>query len=846
MRKTTQALLAIVMALCMSVGVKAANYAWPAGHEGVMLQAFYWDSYSDTKWTNLTSQADELSQYFNLIWVPNSGRSAGSPTMGYMPVYWFTNHNSSFGSEAEIRNLISTYKAKGTGVIMDVVINHRAGVNDWADFPTETWNGQTWSIGLDGICSNDNLAGSGHGTPTGARDTGESFDGCRDLDHTNANVQNNCKNYCKFLIDDMGYAGFRLDMVKGYSGQYTKMYNEYAKPTYCVGEYWDGSYDAVASWIESTGKQSAAFDFPFKYAVNEAFSSGDMTKLVWLAEYKTPQPAGMIHHWYQQYAVTFIDNHDTYRDDWNKFNGNVVAANAFMLCSPGTPCVFLPHYKQNKAAIQTLINIRNSVGVSNTSAVTVLKSTNNCYMAEVTGSKGKLVVKVGSAMDSPDGYTNSDIKASGTDYCVWTKVNVQGGTTQGTTTTTGTAPSNLYLMGHISQGAWKTNCGVAMKKNGNKFTASSVTIVDGDEGEGRGYFSFVTALGSTGASSEWDEVINANDRYGATTKDAPISVGGSAAMKVFSAGIDASSANSWAIAPGTYDITADFDKMTISVVNAGQGGQQVDPEPEPETPSDKVYVYCDGHWNNVHAYIYNEGATVTENASWPGVAMTRDAATGYYKLQVPDNLKASCRVIFNTGVDGTDRYPADMEPGLPIAGKSMVYHIASNVWEEYTEKEDPTPDLTPDPEPGTYPDLYIVGYVYGINAPTDYKMECDADGVYTIAMDDLSGAFAIAGVGLNPFITTANREMELNIEYVCDSSEKALMYLPSGPQDVIIRYDYNTKKIIVTKNSGIAGIDTDTDETPIYYNLQGVRVIEPSTGIYIMVRGGNVSKVYVR
>lgn len=101
-----------------------------------------------------------------------------------------------------------------------------------------------------------------------------------------------------------------------------------------------------------------------------------------------------------------------------------MAANAFTLCSPGTPCVFLQHYKQNKTAIQQLINIRNSVDVHNMSKVNVLKTTSNCYMAEVTGSKGKLVVKIGSAMESLAGYSNNDIAASGTDYCIWTKSEV--------------------------------------------------------------------------------------------------------------------------------------------------------------------------------------------------------------------------------------------------------------------------------------------------------------------------------------------------------------------------------------------------------------------------------------
>jgi len=300
-------------------------------------------------------------------------------------------------------------------------------VSSWTDFPTEEWNGTTWHIGPEGICCTDEVKDEkDQPTPTGEADTGDDFGAARDLDHTNANVQNNCKNYVKCLQEKYGYAGMRYDMVKGYGGQYTKIYNDYANVQYSVGEYWDASYDAVKAWIDATGKTSAAFDFPCKYAINEAFKTNDMTKLVWKANGTTDQPAGMIHFGYSQYAVTFVENHDTARDD-SKFSAGeqlVPAANAFILMSPGTPCVFLRHYMSHKAEIQKLINVRNTVGLHNNSKVTVLKSTNGCYMAEVEGANGKLVVKIGPDMVSPEGYADTDIVASGNNYCVWTNVNV--------------------------------------------------------------------------------------------------------------------------------------------------------------------------------------------------------------------------------------------------------------------------------------------------------------------------------------------------------------------------------------------------------------------------------------
>lgn len=605
----------ITLALMICYALETLATGWPANYEGVMLQGFSWDSYSDTRWTNLKSKAGSYSKYFSLIWIPNSGNCGSGSQMGYMPQYWFTNHNSSFGSESELRDMISTYKSKGTGIIADVVINHRNGVTGWYDFPVEQWNGQTWQIGLDGICCNDNLAGQpGQPKPTGAWDTGESFDGCRDLDHTNVNVQNNCKNYCKFLLDDLGYSGFRLDMTKGYAGEYTKIYNRYSNPTYCVGEYWDSSYDAVKNWIDATDKESAAFDFPFKYAVNDAFASNDMTKLVWLAGYTTPQPAGMIHYGYAQYAVTFIENHDTYRDN-NKFNGNIVAANAFMLCSPGTPCVFLLHYKQYTNEINKLILARNSMGVNNMSSVKVLQYDRNCYMAEVTGSKGKLVVRIGSSSATPTGYSSSQIVASGTDYCVWTTTGQLPDIPNEDDDPSAGVPEHVYVMGNLPQGDWITNVGIEMTRSGDVFTAKNVTLEISGSSDPYAYFSFATKISSD--TEDWD-TVNSSDRYGATSKDAYLATGSSANIQKFEAYSDAWSANAWKVDKGTYDITADFKNMTVRIEMAGE---------TPIYPDDKEKVIyfnnSESGWNVPCIYYWSsQGTSVQPSVNYPGVPMS--------------------------------------------------------------------------------------------------------------------------------------------------------------------------------------------------------------------------------
>ena len=105
-----------------------------------MLQAFYWDSFDDSQWTVLQAQADQLKGTFDLVWLPQSG-NCGGQSMGYDDLYWFADYNSSFGTEAQLRSLITTFKQNDIKTIADVVINHRKNVSNWVDFPKETYKG---------------------------------------------------------------------------------------------------------------------------------------------------------------------------------------------------------------------------------------------------------------------------------------------------------------------------------------------------------------------------------------------------------------------------------------------------------------------------------------------------------------------------------------------------------------------------------------------------------------------------------------------------------------------------------------------------------------------------------
>ena len=399
----------IYLTLIALIAVTSAMaQGWPANYNGVMLQGFSWNAYDYAQWKTLEAQTSELKGFIDLVWVPQSGKCAETvQVMGYKPYYYF-DHNSSFGTEDELRSMIKTFKANGIGTIADVVVNHR-NTEGWFTFPAETYKGVTYQMLSTDICKNDD----GGKTLTQANkdgvnlsnnyDEGDDFGDCRDLDHKSANVQKVVKAYLKFLKEDLGYEGFRYDMVKGFAASHVGDYNDATGIQFSVGEYWDGVGN-IKKWINNTGKKSGAFDFPFHYNMTNAIKNNNWTKL--------NDASLMSDSYYRQYAVTFVENHDIQvREDKSNEGSKdpiptayIPAANAFLIAMPGTPCIFQPHWRAYEHELKSMIEARKLVGITNTSSYSNYASNAQYFANAVNGTNSrKLLVVVGipSKMTTP-------------------------------------------------------------------------------------------------------------------------------------------------------------------------------------------------------------------------------------------------------------------------------------------------------------------------------------------------------------------------------------------------------------------------------------------------------------
>lgn len=173
-----------------------------------------------------------------------------------------------------------------------------------------------------------------------------------DLDYGRHDVREEMKHWGRWLVDELGLDGVRLDAVKHISADFVREWLGHVRARcgsrlFAVGEYIAGdtatlhAYLArVSAWGEFP-QPIALFDFPLQFKFRDASRRGDAFDLRELdrGTLVSEQPA---------LAVTFVDNHDyqfgrdfdSHVEEWFK-----PLAYAFILLRQGGyPCVFFPDY----------------------------------------------------------------------------------------------------------------------------------------------------------------------------------------------------------------------------------------------------------------------------------------------------------------------------------------------------------------------------------------------------------------------------------------------------------------------------------------------------------------------
>jgi len=125
--------------------------------------------------------------------------------------------------------------------------------------------------------------------------------------------------------------------------------------------------------------------------------------------------------------------------------------------------------------------------------------------------------------------------------------------------------------------------------------------------------------------------------------------------------------------------------------------------PTPPQPDHRTIHFKGGWSNSPYAYIYSTTtAGTTEHAgAWPGKTMTAES-NGWYSYTLPDEAGKDAMVIFNTGENGSDRYPADQKPGIKLDfnGYEGWYLLKEYKWYEQNPDGPQKPSITVAPAGG--------------------------------------------------------------------------------------------------------------------------------------------------
>ncbi len=383
---------------------------------------------------------------------------------------------------------------------------------------------------------------------------------------------------------------------------------------------------------------------------------------------------------------------------------------------------------------------------------------------------------------------------------------------------TGSAVAAEYtyqLWGNFDGGtAWT---GLALAENKGVWTATNVEVADCNFGIRRDDK-------SSGSQIDWIS----------SAGDADVTVGTAMTCKV--EGVN------FALAAGTYDFTFNPEALTLTVVEAGQGGgEEEDPDP---VPGVTVYdLYGDiftGSWDT-KAMTYTDGKWVLENAEvLKGNFGIREldeegkqveggwfAATGDPQVVLGDAMGVGSVGVNNFAINnGTYTFTFDPEAmTLTVTGK------------EGEEVEDII-------------SYAIHGDIFGDPLWSSEAMT-ESNGVWTLsATDCVAGSFGIKemnqfGKQLDWYAAAGETEVKAGSKVICKVNGTNFTLTEDG--DYIFKYNPETLELEVLENSadGVAGIETAEGEA-VYYNLQGARVENPAAGVYVKVAGGKAVKVVVK
>ncbi|MFC5863466.1 alpha-amylase domain-containing protein [Acidicapsa dinghuensis] len=326
----------------------------------VMMQAFYWDApileKQEYNWWNYIGERIEAlaGSKINALWLPPVSKAADHRGNGYDPYdYWDLGDydqkggvKTLYGNRAELEALIKKAHEHGIGLYADMVINHNSGADEQEVNPLDGQKRWTKFRPKSGQFPRD--WNSFH--PSRFEQVmieGEHFADFPHLCHRNPDVYKAMFDYARFLIEELGFDGFRFDFAKGFGSwmisvlaKYRYVKDGHDFTPFVVAELWSGT-EEINAWLERvnamTDNQISCFDFPMRYKLKDVCDTPnyDLRNLTDNGAVVTQRP---------MHATTFVDNHDM---GDNAIVNDKMLAYSFIMVHEGYPCIFWYDYYNN-------------------------------------------------------------------------------------------------------------------------------------------------------------------------------------------------------------------------------------------------------------------------------------------------------------------------------------------------------------------------------------------------------------------------------------------------------------------------------------------------------------------
>lgn len=629
-------LMLFLLGLLSGQNLSAANDYGLADNiqDGTILHCFDW-TYNQIK-ADLPSIAK--AGFTSVQTSPAQNAGNGEWFWLYQPSDFVCEGNS-LGSRNDLQSLCSEAHKYGIKIISDVVANH---LNGSMNYVAPRWQAGKYWHDFNGDIHYDNRWEVTHGK----------VGGLTDLNSENATIQNAVRTYIMDL-KGLGVDGIRWDAAK-----------HIALPSENCG-FWSTVTDGSGLWhygeiligptdsgneklMKEYTQYISVTDNTYGENIRNNFQGGNVTPSENYANWAVRGVA-------DNKIVYWAESHDTYSNDNNYGDSRGATENhidrtwALIASRNGATALYFsrPPYK-SKREIKSGQKGSTHFTCKEVAAVNhfhnAMRGQPDYYISgngamAVCRTKGAVVVKA-------SGSGNVSMPNGGSTVIPGTyKDEITGGswTVTSSTISGSVGPSGIAVI-YDYENAVKKDAAVTFSPNGGAFRTMQQTV---------------TAT-LTNATSGWYKAGDANK----------VSFTGT---RTFSIGENMNYGEGLTVSWGA---SGETGEKTGNVVFT-----KVDPDA-------KVYVYYNNPnaWSPVNAYIYDASANPKiENGAWPGKPMTFDTnitikgIKGWWVYEVPQELSNGSSVIVNGGENG-GQYPGSMEPGLDLAGVSMV--LNGTTWEQ--------------------------------------------------------------------------------------------------------------------------------------------------------------------